>query len=105
MVKEVASVDEFVDAVKSGKLVVVDYFATWCGPCKMVAPKFSQLADKYPDAVFLKLDVDEFPEIAEQAGVTAMPTFQLFKEGTRVGDEIRGVNVAAIEKEVQKFIA
>ncbi|KAJ1539073.1 Cytoplasmic thioredoxin isoenzyme 2 [Cladochytrium tenue] len=105
MVKEIASADEYAAAVKSGKLVVVDYFATWCGPCKMVAPKFALLADKYPDAVFLKLDVDAFPEIAEQAGISAMPTFQLFKEGARVGDDIIGAKIDAIEQQVQQFIA
>ncbi|KAI9362894.1 thioredoxin [Zopfochytrium polystomum] len=105
MVQEITSVEDFVGAVKTGKLVVVDFFATWCGPCKMVAPKFADLATKYPDAIFLKIDVDDFPEITEQAGVTAMPTFQIFKDGTRVGNEVKGANIAAVESEIAKALS
>eukprot|EP00468_Gymnochlora_sp_CCMP2014_P010410 CAMPEP_0167761210 /NCGR_PEP_ID=MMETSP0110_2-20121227/12042_1 /TAXON_ID=629695 /ORGANISM="Gymnochlora sp., Strain CCMP2014" /LENGTH=87 /DNA_ID=CAMNT_0007647861 /DNA_START=82 /DNA_END=342 /DNA_ORIENTATION=+ len=67
------------------KLVVVDFTATWCGPCQKIAPFFEELQTKYPNAVFVKVDVDENAETSEQCGITAMPTFQFFKKGEKVG--------------------
>ena len=55
---EVKSVDEFNQYVKSGKLVVVDFYATWCGPCKFISPKVEGFSNTYSSAVFLKVDVD-----------------------------------------------
>ncbi|KAF2838928.1 Cop c 2-like protein [Patellaria atrata CBS 101060] len=77
-------------------LVVLDCFATWCGPCKVIAPQFVKLADKYPDAQFLKIDVDELPDVAQELGIRAMPTFLLFKNGEKV-EEIVGANPKALE--------
>ncbi|WAR29944.1 TXNL1-like protein [Mya arenaria] len=61
------------------KLVVVDYYATWCGPCNRIAPLFVQLSAKYPKAVFLKVDVDQCQGTAQAQGVSAMPTFIFYK--------------------------
>lgn len=64
------------------KLVVVDFHATWCGPCKMIAPKLGELATQYEDkAVVLKVDVDECEDIAVEYGVSSMPTFVFIKNG------------------------
>ena len=71
------------------KSVFVDFFATWCGPCKAVAPKYEELSNAYPQAVFLKIDVDELNEISEEQGVTAMPTFMCFKNNKKQ-EELKG---------------
>ncbi len=65
--------------------VVIDFFATWCGPCKRIAPAFEDLADKYyPHIVFLKVDVDESPELVNMFDISAMPTFVFLKDGKLV---------------------
>ena len=81
------------------KLVIVDFHATWCGPCKMIAPVFQQLSIKYPDVVFLKVDVDTCTTTAEKYEVTAMPTFMAFRSMTKI-DICKGAN----GKELQNMI-
>ena len=71
--------------VKNDAPLTVLYFtATWCGPCKAIAPTVQSLADKYPAVNFYKIDVDELEELTMHAGVNCMPTFQLYKNGENV---------------------
>jgi thioredoxin len=70
-------------AAAGGKLVVVDFTATWCGPCQMIAPLFDELSEKNPDVVFVKVDVDENQETAAACGINCMPTFQFYKNGAK----------------------
>ncbi|VDM77748.1 unnamed protein product [Strongylus vulgaris] len=84
------------------KPVVVDFSAEWCGPCKMIAPFFESLSNKYMSMVFLKVDVDKCEETAAQNGVSAMPTFIVFVNGTKV-DSLRGANNSGLEAMVQKW--
>lgn len=83
--------------------MVIDCFATWCGPCKTIAPEVVKLAHAYPGARFFKLDVDEVPDLAQELGVRAMPTFLLFKGGKQV-DEVVGANKSALEAAVKKHV-
>ncbi|KAI8987441.1 PITH domain-containing protein [Mycotypha africana] len=84
------------------KLVVIDFFATWCGPCKMIAPFYTQLSTKYPQAVFAKVDVDQLKEVAAACKVTSMPTFQFYKNGNKLA-EMKGANPQQLEKYVKEF--
>ncbi|OJD26905.1 thioredoxin [Blastomyces percursus] len=85
-------------------LIVVDCFATWCGPCKAIAPKLVEFSDAYPNVGFYKVDVDECPDIAQELGVRAMPTFILFKDGQKV-DEVLGAVPQAIEAAISKHLS
>lgn len=67
------------------RLVVVDFSATWCMPCKMIAPVFEEMSDEFNQALFIKVDVDDVPEIAQRYQVLAMPTFLFLRGGKIVG--------------------
>ena len=77
-----SSLDTYVK--NDAPLTVLYFTATWCGPCKAIAPAVQALADKYPNVNFYKIDVDELEELTMHAGVNCMPTFQLYKNGENV---------------------
>lgn len=83
---KVINTAEFRDKVENGSgVAVVDFFATWCGPCKMLAPVFAEAGeDMKEEATFYKLDIDESLEIAQQFGVSSVPTMIVFKDGKPV---------------------
>ncbi len=76
--------------------VVIDFFATWCGPCKRIAPTFEKLADSLTSIQFFKVDVDESPELVNEFDVNAMPTFVFLKDG-QVVKRVEGADMAALE--------
>lgn len=78
--------NEFIEKVENTKgVVVVDFFATWCGPCKMLAPVFEGVSNEMGDkAKFFKLDIDESDNIAEKYRIAAVPTMIIFKDGIPV---------------------
>jgi thioredoxin 1 len=72
----------FESFIQSDKPVIVDFWATWCGPCKMMAPVLEELASEYADNVAVgKLDVDENPETTQKFGIMSIPTLLIFKNG------------------------
>mmetsp|Transcript_17008 Transcript_17008/g.34772 ORF Transcript_17008/g.34772 Transcript_17008/m.34772 type:complete len:106 (-) Transcript_17008:414-731(-) len=103
MVKEVTDKDEFEQMVKES--VVMAYFtAKWCSPCHMIAPHFEELAvsGNYPTTAFVKVDVDDAELIADKAGVNAMPTFQVWRDGSKL-EEFSGADKPKLKELCDKY--
>ena len=73
--------DEFDSIIKGDKPVMVDFYADWCGPCRMVAPTIEALSAERSDAVVVKVNVDNSPELAVRFGVSSIPTILVFRDG------------------------
>ncbi|CAK7909866.1 thioredoxin-2 [[Candida] anglica] len=90
-VREIGDLSQFKQFVKGDKVSVIDFYATWCGPCKALEPIFAALAEKVPEVQFGRVDVDNAQDVAQEYGITAMPTCLFFKDGEKV-DTIIGAN-------------
>ncbi len=76
------------EVMKSEIPVLIDFFATWCGPCKMLGPVLEELASEKSEIKFIKIDVDEHEDLARQYGVMSVPTLLFFKDGNLVGNSV-----------------
>lgn len=85
--------------------VLVDFFAQWCGPCKMMAPLVEKMAEKYEGQMKIgKLDVDDAMEIAQKYRVASIPTFVFFKKGEPVATFVGGMSASELESKIQQFL-
>ena len=98
--------DNFGEITGGSELTMVDFWATWCGPCRMIAPIVEQLADTYAGQVTVgKLDVDSNPRTAAQYGVRSIPTILFLKQGKVVDTVVGAVPRQALESKIQQHIA
>ncbi|RUS85165.1 hypothetical protein EGW08_007069 [Elysia chlorotica] len=100
----VATKEEFDSIIAETKtLIVVDFFATWCGPCRAIAPELERWSKAYEgEVLFLKIDVDENEDAAEEADISAMPSFHFYKNGEKI-DEVVGANKDVIEGKIKEL--
>ena len=88
MVEQIKTTEQFDTLLKDNKSVVVDFFATWCGPCKMVGPVVETVSEQLSDVKFVKVDVDELGDIASRYGIMSIPAIFAFKDGEKVGEQV-----------------
>ena len=78
---EQINAEKFDELLKGDKPVVCDFFATWCGPCKMLAPVMEEVSKEFENAVFVKVDIDENFELSRRYGIMSIPLVAIFKNG------------------------
>lgn len=95
----------FNELLNSGKPLVVDFWAEWCGPCRMVAPIIEELAEEYGDRVLIgKMDVDKNDEVCAQFGIRNIPTILFFKNGQLVDKQVGAAQKAALAAKIDALL-
>ena len=89
--------ENFEQTVSAGGIVRVDFWATWCGPCRQFGPIFEEASEKYPDIVFGKIDTDDQQQLAMAAQITSIPTLMVFRDGIVVFRQSGALPLSALE--------
>ncbi|KAL0744131.1 hypothetical protein Bca4012_085644 [Brassica carinata] len=95
--------EKLAEAGRDGKIVIANFSATWCGPCKIVAPFYVELSEKHPSLMFLLVDVDELSDFSSTWDIKATPTFFFLKNGEQIG-KLVGANKPELQKKVTSII-
>ncbi len=101
MVKELTN-GEFEEFIKSGT-AVIDFFAEWCMPCLMMAPVFDEMAEKFSEINFGKINIDDDPELAEKYSIMSIPCIVIFKDGKEVERIVGQVAEEVLYEKISKF--
>jgi len=107
MVIKVHTEKEFNEAMEkaktSNKGVVIDFFAIWCGPCHYISPFYADYSEKYPNVMFLKVDVDQLAVISQKYKVECMPTFKLINKLGETVETLEGADPEQLETSISKL--
>jgi thioredoxin 1 len=96
---------EFPGVISAAKVALVDFYADWCGPCRMMAPIVETLAKEYSGKVLVaKVNVDKNPEVSQKFGIVSIPTFGIFKSGKLMGTVIGAVGKEALKSALDRVI-
>lgn len=105
MVNNITKDDFSKEVISSDKTVLVDFYATWCGPCKALAPVLEKIAENHPDDVkVFKVNVDEEESIAAKFGIVSIPTVIFFKNGQTAASFVGLRSASEIEKMIEKLL-
>ena len=94
--------DTFNDTINNNNIVLVDWWAEWCGPCRSFAPVFEESSEKHPDIVFGKIDTETQPELSAMARITSIPTIMAFREGILIFSQAGALPARSLEELIGK---
>lgn len=94
--------ENFKDTIDNNSLVLVDFWAEWCGPCRMFAPTYEDVSERYPDAVFGKVNTEMERELAQMFGIRSIPTLMIFRDQIMIFSQPGALPSSALEDVVQK---
>ncbi|MCC3865049.1 thioredoxin [Terrisporobacter petrolearius] len=102
---KIVNSNEFKEAIKEEGVVVVDFFANWCGPCKMLAPIFEELSNEMKEKTqFIKVDVDQSVDIASEYGIQSIPTMAIIKNGQPVETMVGFLPKDVIKSNIENYL-
>lgn len=84
MLKEITKAEDLTKCLQENSLVIIDFFAEWCGPCKLLAPQFKKASEMLDDVLFVKINIDDASELAQDYNVLSIPTLVIVKNGAVV---------------------
>jgi thioredoxin 1 len=94
--------ETFNDTINNNDIVLVDWWAEWCGPCRSFAPVFEEASGKHPDIVFGKIDTETQPELSAMARITSIPTLMAFREGILIFSQPGALPASSLEELIGK---
>ena len=103
MSKDINKIAEWQDLISGKQLVAADFWASWCPYCRTFKPVFESVAQEYPNIKFVKVNIDEVPEISSRYGMQGIPVVKFFCEGQEVGEVVGYVPKDAFKKEVDRM--
>ena len=94
--------ETFNDTINTNDIVLVDWWAEWCGPCRSFAPVFEEASGKHPDIIFGKIDTEAQPELSAMARITSIPTIMAFREGVLIFSQPGALPASSLEELIGK---